>query len=142
MNEFKDRLDKIFNEKYVDIENKRMVHIKRQIDIDNMPDDNGLKKRLQYDIDNRIGPDPWQAERELHEAYQFVLREYEIRHRQRRSSLANPNPTKKKKDRRRSAEVCSMYRGPKSYYEKVAESLPGEEVSMASKAEAPPVLTF
>lgn len=125
------RLDKIFCEKYDVIENKRMLYIKRQIDIDNM-DETSLKKRLQYGEDNKIGKDAWQEERELHEAYQFVIREYQVRHKQRSNSLTPKDPTKKKKDRRRSAEVCSMYRGGKSYYEKIAESLPGEEISLAS----------
>ena len=122
-------------DKYVAIENKRMLYVKRQLDLENM-EETSLKKRLMYAEDHKIGKDVWQEERELHEAYQFCIREYEWRHRQRKSSITPER--KKKKNKTKSAEVCSMYRGAKSYYEKVAESLPGEEITMPSIIEDKP----
>merc|ERR1711976_121081 len=119
--QFKRRLDNLMYEKSQVIENKRTVFVKRQMEIENM-DDGALKKRLLYSQDvildrNSVN----QEERELHEAYQFCIREYECRHKDIdlssiSLSLSDPETpvkktNKKKKDRRRSAEVCSMYRG-------------------------------
>ena len=139
MERFKEKLDNILYEKTQQIENKRNIFVKRQMEIEDM-DEGVLKKRLMYSQEVILGANTNQEERELHEAYQFCIREYECRHRETditSLSLSNPDvsltdkpdkPSKKKKDRRRSAEVVSMYRGKKSTYEKVAEASSAEEV--------------
>ena len=121
------------------IENKRHLFVKRQLEIEDM-EDGVLKKRLMYSQEVILGNSVNQEERELHEAYQFCIREYECRHKDEDkfvdlSSLSlsdsetnSKQTSKKKKDRRRSAEVCSMYRGKKSTYEKVAEASTAEEI--------------
>merc|ERR1711862_428161 len=80
--EFKAKLDKIMYQKGQDLENKRMIMVKKQLEIEKM-DDSTAKKRLQY---NEVQQDKEKtlsiAERELHEAYQFVLREYDYRHKE------------------------------------------------------------
>ena len=135
------------------IENKRTVFVKRQMEIENM-DDGALKKRLLYSQDvildrNSVN----QEERELHEAYQFCIREYECRHKDcdlssiSGLSLSDPETpvkktSKKKKDRRRSAEVCSMYRGKKSTYEKVLEAATPEDVYKELQTSDPIMITF
>ena len=135
------------------IENKRHLFVKRQLEIENM-DDGVLKKRLLYSQDTIMGNSSVnQEERELHEAYQFCIREYECRHKDidlsslslsdsDTPSKSSKKKEKKKKDRRRSAEVCSMYRGKKSTYEKVAEAATAEEIYKELQTSDPIMITF
>ena len=117
------------------IENKRMMFVKRQIEIEDM-DEGVLKKRLLYSQEVILANPVNQEERELHEAYQFIIREYECRHKEIISEISEVDlkettPQKKKskkKNKTRSAEVVSMYRGKKSLYEKVAEASSVEEI--------------
>ena len=119
------------------IENKRMIFVKRQMEIEDM-DEGVLKKRLLYSQEVIMNNPVNQEERELHEAYQFIIREYECRHKESDiseiSEVVNlkETPTSKKKSKKknktRSAEVVSMYRGKKSLYEKVAEASTCEEI--------------
>ena len=95
-------------------------------------DDSTAKKRLQY---NEVQMDKEKtlsiAERELHEAYQFVLREYDYRHKEDEKEMdadgnsLTPNGSIKKKKTKR-AEVVSVYRGKKDFYEQICDSLPHE----------------
>ena len=119
------------------IENKRMMFVKRQMEIEDM-DEGVLKKRLLYSQEVILANPVNQEERELHEAYQFIIREYECRHKESdiQSEISEVNlkettPLKKKskkKNKTRSAEVVSMYRGKKSLYEKVAEASTAEDI--------------
>ena len=133
---FKEKLDDLMYDKTQVIENKRMMFVKRQIEIEDM-DEGVLKKRLLYSQEVIMNNPVNQEERELHEAYQFIIREYECRHRESDISeisevnLKETTPAKKKskkKNKTRSAEVVSMYRGKKSLYEKVAEASSVEEI--------------
>ena len=75
MEEFKEKLDKIMYQKGQELENKRMIMVKKQIEIEKM-EDSTAKKRLQYNSEQMDKEKTLSiAERELHEAYQFVLRE-------------------------------------------------------------------
>ena len=132
MDQFKEQLDQILFSRTQLIENKRMMYVKRQLEIEKM-EENSLKKRLLYAEEVKIGKDANQEERELHEAYQFCIREYEVRHRERPGIESGDSPTlgrkgSRKKDKKRSSEVISMYRGPKTVYEKTAEAMSAEEV--------------
>ena len=120
------------------IENKRMMFVKRQMEIEDM-DEGVLKKRLMYSQEVILNNPVNQEERELHEAYQFIIREYECRHKESdinnseisEVNLKDTTPSRKKskkKNKTRSAEVVSMYRGKKSLYEKVAEASTTEEI--------------
>ena len=120
------------------IENKRMMFVKRQMEIEDM-DEGVLKKRLLYSQEVILANPVNQEERELHEAYQFIIREYECRHKESDNiqseisevNLKETTPAKKKskkKNKTRSAEVVSMYRGKKSLYEKVAEASTAEDI--------------
>ena len=75
MEEFKEKLDKIMYQKGQELENKRMIMVKKQIEIEKM-EESTAKKRLQYNSEQMDKEKTLSiAERELHEAYQFVLRE-------------------------------------------------------------------
>ena len=67
-------------------------------------------------------------ERELHEAYQFCLREYEYRHRadEETDSAGNSRQGSIKKKKTKRAEVVSVYRGRRDFYEQIVDSLPHE----------------
>ena len=75
MEEFKEKLDKIMYQKGQELENKRMIMVKKQIEIEKM-EESTAKKRLQYNSEQMDKEKTLSiAERELREAYQFVLRE-------------------------------------------------------------------
>ena len=142
---FKVKLDKMLFEETLRLDNKRLLHIKRQAEIEAM-DDNGLKKRLQYANDQRVDKETVSInleEVEVHEAYQFCIREYEVRHRpvpvrcDSEGNLLTQTPKKHKKNRKQSAEVVSMYRGEKSVYEKVCEA-DGSEIHRIYEKEPKP----
>ena len=126
-----------------DIETKRTIFVKRQMEIEDM-EDGVLKKRLLYSQEVILGNSVNQEERELHEAYQFIIREYECRHRPDNDiseiseiDMKQKTPVKKKskkKNKTRSAEVVSMYRGKKSLYEKVAEASSAEDIERELRA--------
>ena len=125
---FKDKLDKIMYEKWQNIDNKKVFFVKRQ-QMQDLMDESALKKRNQYAADMRKEQD-WNAicteERELHEAYQFCIREYKARHVE-EVSISPQGSIKKQKRARRGADTVSVYKGEKDYYERLVESLPNQE---------------
>ena len=125
---FKDKLDKIMYEKWQNIDNKKVFFVKRQ-QMQDLMDESALKKRNQYAADMRKEQD-WNAicteERELHEAYQFCIREYKARHVE-EVSISPQGSMKKQKRARRGADTVSVYKGEKDYYERLVESLPNQE---------------
>ena len=126
--EFKEKLDRVIFEKTQAIEQKRVMDYKKLKKIEKI-EDNGLRKRLLYNAEkqkNKAVSTPSAEERELHEAYQFLIREYEARHNV-SNNFVTPQPSvKKRKPRRGSHEVVSVYKGEKDFYEKVHEALPHE----------------
>ena len=129
---FKEKLDRIMYEKSQTIENKKLFFCKRQSAQAEM-EESALKKRNTYGADLK-NEQNWNAicmeERELHEAYQFCIREYKVRHVEEITAAddpLSPQGSIKKKRPRRTADNVSVYRGEKDYYEKLMESLPNEE---------------
>jgi hypothetical protein len=122
---FKVNLDKILYEKTNDIEVKRVLmqtHLKKVKKMENCP----LKRRLLYNMESKIKDDPTSnEERQLHESYQFVLREYEARHKV--SKLLTPQSSVRRRAKSASSQHTSVYRGEKDFYEKVCEGLPNGE---------------
>ena len=125
---FKDKLDKIMYKKWQNIDNKKVFFVKRQ-QMQDLMEESALKKRNQYEADMRKEQN-WNAicteERELHEAYQFCIREYKARHKP-EVSISPTQGSIKKKRAKRGADTVSVYRGEKDYYERLVESLPNQE---------------
>lgn len=127
--DFKEKLDRVIFERTQAIEQKKNTQLRRLQKIEKIQDHN-LKKRLLYNAEKMSTKEVTASaeERELHEAYQFLIREYEARHNVSNNFLT-PQPSKKRRSRR-SSEVVSVYRGEKDFYEKVNEALPHEASSL------------
>ena len=79
----KTKLDALLFQKTLAIETKRENIIKKKLRTDKM-EEGQLKRRLKYEVDkeyDKLGQagTPGDEERTLHEAYQFLMREFDAR---------------------------------------------------------------
>lgn len=126
------KLDRVLFDKTQAIEQKRVMDYKKLKKIEKI-EDNGLRKRLLYNAEQQAkkgASTPSAEERELHEAYQFLIREYECRHKVSKDFLTPQPSVKKRRPRRGSHEMVSVYKGEKDFYEKVHEALPHEALGL------------
>ena len=77
--EYKKKLDEILFKKTKDIEIRRDLKLKKQKEALGMAD-GALKRRIEYEMKNDKLLSTHDEERNLHEAYQFLMREYEARY--------------------------------------------------------------
>ena len=77
--EYKKKLDEILFRKTKDIEIRRDLKLKKQKDALGMAD-GALKRRIEYEMKNDKLLSSHDESRNLHEAYQFLMREYEARY--------------------------------------------------------------
>ena len=77
--EYKKKLDEILFRKTKDIEIRRDLKQKKQKEALGMAD-GALKRRIEYEMKNDKLLSSHDEERNLHEAYQFLMREYEARY--------------------------------------------------------------
>ena len=77
----KSKLDSLLFQKTLEIETKRENLIKKKLKTDQM-EEGQLKRRLKYQVDkeyDKVLGSPGDEERILHEAYQFLMREFDAR---------------------------------------------------------------
>ena len=77
--EYKKKLDAIIFTKTKDIEIRRDLKLKKQKEALGMAE-GALKRRIEYEMKNDKLLSSHDEERNLHEAYQFLMREYEARY--------------------------------------------------------------
>ena len=77
--EIKKKLDDILSRKTKDIEVRRDLKLKKQKEALEM-EDGALKRRIEYEMKNDKLLSSHDESRNLHESYQFLMREYEARY--------------------------------------------------------------
>merc|ERR1712150_234421 len=77
--EIKKKLDDILSRKTKDIEVRRDLKLKKQKEALEM-EDGALKRRIEYEMKNGKLLSSHDESRNLHESYQFLMREYEARY--------------------------------------------------------------
>ena len=86
--EVKKILDEILFKKTKDIEIRRALKMKKHKEALEMAD-GALKRRIEYEMKNDKLLSSHDEERSLHEAYQFLMREYEARYKMAMVNITN-----------------------------------------------------